>query len=113
MKALVKCNKLIEEEWKDLLQSLEIDAIITNTALQLINHLNSNDFHFVFIDKAAYEDFKLVKYINDNFKHVKVFVTADKFLKDNILTMKGSEFTMLNDNITLEEIKRIIEKKDN
>jgi DNA-binding response OmpR family regulator len=93
-------------EIKDFLSLYNDSLFYAKTNREAIKLLNKIKFDYVIIDFAMYNEFKLIKYINDNHKNVKIILTMSRDLQEIISTIKNGKYHVIVQPFRLSELKK-------
>ncbi len=105
-------NKYFTNEIKDFLSLYGDSFYYAKTNKEVIQLLNKLPIDFVIIDTAMYKEFKLIEYINENYKDTKIILTMSKELVDIVSTIKNGKYDLLSQPFRLSDLRKEFEKKD-
>ena len=113
MKTIIfSANKYFTNEIKDFLSLYGNSFYYAKTNKEVIQLLNKLKIDFVIIDTAMYKEFKLIKYINENYKDIKIILTMSKELVDIVSTIKNGRYDLLSQPFRLSELRKEFENND-
>ena len=99
---------------KDMIEFFSINDYNPHYATnsrEAISILNKLPIDLVVFDFLQFEEFKLIKYINENHKDLQIIVTVNKKIKEIISIIKNSEYQMLQEPFRLNELKSFLKKE--
>ncbi len=106
---LVSTSDYIANEIKDFLSLYNDTFYLARTNKQAINILNKAKVDYVLIDSIIQNEFKLIKYINENYSNVKVIITVQKELLETVYIIKHGKYDVLAQPFRLSDLKKQIE----
>ena len=107
MKTLIfSSNKYFAGEIKDFLSLYNDSLFYAKTNREAIRLLNKEKFDYVIIDFVMYNEFKLIKYINENYKNIKIILTMNRDLQEIISTIKNGKYNVIVQPFRLSELKK-------
>ena len=101
---------------KDMIEFFSINDYNPHYATnsrEAISILNKLPIDLVVFDFLQFEEFKLIKYINENHKDLQIIVTVNKKIKEIISIIKNSEYQMIQEPFRLNELKSFLKKRVN
>jgi len=107
MKTLIfSSNNYFTREIKEFLSLYNDSLFYAKTSREAIKLLNKEKFDYVIIDFVMYKEFKLIKYINENYKNIKIILTMNSDLQEIILTIKNGKYNLIFQPFRLSELKK-------
>ena len=106
---LINDNKYIVNEMTDFLKTNNSELFLVESTQQAVHVLSKNIINVVLINMNSISDIGLVKYINDNFPNVRVFLTVENQIEEAISVFKNGSYKLLSNPMKLQELKKIME----
>ena len=103
---LINCNQFLQKELEEFMGRECSNIFSTASALKAINILDHNSIDMVLLRMNTISDVALLNYINNNYKKIKVLLSAERNLKDVISSIKDGNYTILHDQDNLAEINK-------
>ena len=103
-------NKFQINELKEFFTRMNSVLFTAKTFREAIKKINNHQIDTVIIDINSISDIGMVKYLNDNFSNIKVFLTVENNFEDAISVFKEGNYSILHNPMKLQELKIIIEK---
>lgn len=107
----VKENRSLIDELKEYIQSLNARAYFADDPIEMEIILNEIAIDLVIIPLKALSNMDMLKYINDNFKEIKVVITVDREEQNTKLKNRKTLYTnyeLLQKQLRLFELKKAI-----
>ena len=105
---LINCNQFLQNELEEFIGKKCSNIFSTASALKSINILDHNSIDMVLLRMNAISDVALLNYINNNYKKIKVLLSAERNLEDVISSIKDGNYTILHDQDNLAEINKYL-----
>ena len=102
-------NRYIEVELHECLGDMENETHFATTTEEAIRCLHTYQIDLFFLEFTGMAGTKLLKYANDYFQHVKVFLTAEDNIREAVATIKGGQFEVLQEPLALGGIRSVIQ----
>ena len=93
----------------DFLKTNNSELFLVESTQQAVHVLSKNIINVVLINMNSISDIGLVKYINDNFPNVRVFLTVENQIEEAISVFKNGSYKLLSNPMKLQELKKIME----
>ena len=103
---IVSSNNYYMKEIKDFLSLYNDSLFYAKTSREAIKLLNRKKFDYIIIDFVMYKEFKLIKYINENYKNIKIILTMNNDLQEIISTIKNGKYNIIFQPFRLSELKK-------
>ena len=105
---MINDNKYIINEMKECFRNNNSEFYYADSTEYAIKLLSKYKMDKVIIDLNSISTAGLIKYINDNFKDIKVLLTAENQIEEAISVFKNGNYKLLSNPIKLQELKEII-----
>ena len=107
----IKENRLLIDELKEYIQSLDAKAYFADDPNETEIILNKTTIDLVIIPLKALSNLDMLKYINDNFKETKVVITVDREEYTSKLDNRKAlhtNYELLQKQLRIFELKKAI-----
>ncbi len=107
---VINKNKFQINEMTEFFNRMDSNFFAAGTFQEALSKIRKNRINAVIIDMNTISDIGIVKYLNDNFKDVKVLLTVENNFEEAISVFKEGKYFLLHNPIKLQELKNIIER---
>lgn len=107
----IKENRLLIDELKEYIQSLDAKAYFADDPMETEIILNQTTIDLVIIPLKALSNLDMLKYINDHFKETKVVITVDREEYTSKLDNRKAlhtNYELLQKQLRIFELKKAI-----
>jgi len=108
---IVGTNKYLLKDINEFFSINDYNPHYATNSREAISILNKLPIDLVVFDFLQFEEFKLIKYINENHKDLQVIVTVNKKIKEILSIIKNSEYQMIQEPFRLNELKCFLKKE--
>ena len=98
----------VQEEFDDYLRLHNGQGFFARDTEQAVRILNNYNICLVVLKIDNLKDAAILKYINENYQHLKVLVTASKDYDDIITVFNKGQFKLAHQPLHLSELKESI-----
>ncbi|MCD4819654.1 MAG: hypothetical protein K8S23_13280 [Candidatus Cloacimonetes bacterium] len=99
-------NEFQSSEIEDMIQNLDSEIYFAKTILDAIKIVEEICIDTVLINITSISDIGFIKYINDNFDNILVYVSSDKPFEEAISIVRTGKYTLLHNPVMLRELKK-------
>ncbi|MCD4819656.1 MAG: hypothetical protein K8S23_13290 [Candidatus Cloacimonetes bacterium] len=107
----IKQNEFQSLEIEDMIKNINSKIFFVKTILDAIKIIEKNNIFTVLINITSISDIGFIKYINDNFKSILIYISSDKPMEEAISIMKTGNYTLLHNPVMLRELKKKFRKQ--
>jgi len=104
-------SKRNQNEINEFFSALNNEIIFTTTSFEAIKILNRENIDVAIIEFNFFDDLSLLKYLNQNFSHIKVILTTTDNTKDFLNIIKDSNYKIIKKPFRLSELRKEIFEK--
>lgn len=107
----IKENKLLMEELREYIHSLDAHAFFADDAPEMLDLLQYHCMDLVIIPLRALSDLEILRFINEKFKETKVVITVDRTPQESDWNNRKalySNYDLLKKQLRLFELKKAI-----
>ena len=105
---LINDDRFLKNEMTEFFRDAGMNLFLAESTRQAIHILSKNTINLVIINLNSILAAGLIKYINNNFKDIKVLLTAENQIEEAISVFKNGSYKLLSNPIKLQELKKII-----
>ena len=106
MKVLaINHNQFQLAEMKEIMHNNDSTVFFAENRTEAIHYLDKEVINFVFLNTNSVQDMGLVKYINDNYQNVSVFLCMEKPLAEAFSIAKTGRYELLHNPVELRQIR--------
>jgi DNA-binding NtrC family response regulator len=104
-------NTCIHNELQEYVRDRQGEAYFANNIEEAISLLHTHPIDVAVLNLIRVADIRLLKYINKEFKHVRIVLAVEQNLENAISTIRNSQFGFLHKPFTLQELDEIVGQK--
>ncbi len=108
---IVGTNKYLLKDINEFFSINDYNPHYATNSREAISILNKLPIDLVVFDFLQFDEFKLIKYINENYKDLQVIITVNKKIKETLSIIKNSEYQMIQEPFRLNELKSFLKKE--
>lgn len=101
-------SKRNQKELNEFFSALNNNMIFSTTSFEAIKILNREKIDVAIIEFNFFDDLNLLKYLNQNFKHVKVILTTTDDTKDFMNIIREADYKIVKNPFRLGELRKEI-----
>ena len=102
----VNQNEFQTLEIEDMIKKIESKIYFAKTILDAIKIVEEICIDTVLINITSISDIGFIKYINDNYDRILVYISSDKPFEEAISIVRTGKYTLLHNPVLLKELKK-------
>lgn len=105
-------DQSIRNELKEFIKNLEGSFHFAGSVKGAVSIINCHLVDVLVMELNGTDDIALLKYANDNFKHIRVMLCVEKGTKTMISTLRNGTYGLLSKPVELIKLKASLSKLD-
>ncbi len=101
-------NGFIKDELQECIQDMQGEAYFAATREEALAILNTQPMDLFFLEIKKFADTGLLKYVSENFKHIRVILTVESSIQNAISTIRSGHFDVLRSPFNLKQLRGIL-----
>jgi DNA-binding NtrC family response regulator len=105
-------NNFVRNELQECISDIQGEAFFAVTPEEAIAILNTHSIDMFFLELKGISDTGLLKYVNENFKDVRIILTVEGEIEHAISTIKNGHFGVLQKPFTLKQLRELLGEEE-